>query len=334
MDQPKKAWKGPERRAVSIREVGPREGLQADPSIVPTETKVELLRLLIEAGLSAINAVSLVHPKIMPQMADAEEVLEALGPQDVRISALTPNRKAVERAVSLARNALLDEVHLVHAASEAVLRANGIDLSVDENLQEVKDLVDAAKAQGGLRVSVFVSAAFGCSIAGRVDPNYVNEIVSEVVGLTGVDEVIISDSTGQADPVQVEELLDLIAPTVAGFPTGLHFHDSRGSGTANVLAAVRSPIEDLTLDTSFGGLGGDIPFLPEAAGNVATEDTCEMLHGMGIYTGVTVPKVVDASKLLHAATGRLILSKVYTNGPVAWKNSPTDPSDEFTGTTP
>lgn len=309
------------RSTVTIREAGPREGLQADPSIVPTDVKVRLLKILVEAGLEAINAVSLVHPKVMPQMADAEEVLERLGPQSARISALAPNRKGVERAVALGQDGLLQEVLLVHATTEAVLQANGIKWSLKENLEEVRELAQLAK-EADLRVAAFISAAFGCSVEGWIDPARVCELVGELLQVEQVDEIVISDSTGQADPVQVEALLRMVAPILGSFPTALHFHDSRGAGLANVVAAVRSPIPNLTLDTSFGGLGGDVPFLPEAAGNVATEDLCEMLHGMGVYTGVNVTTVLEASKLLHEVTDRLIQSRVFTVGPVSWKTPP------------
>ena len=306
------------RSSIAIREVGPREGLQSDPTILDTATKVRLLEMLLAAGVRSVNAVSFVHPRVMPQMADAEEVLESLGPRPQIISALAPNAKALDRAVAMKRRGLLDEVHFVHATTRAVLEANGISMPLDDHLEHVLGMARRATAEG-LRTVVFVSAAFGCSVEGRVDPSVVVELSRRLVEQAEVADVAISDSTGQADPGQVDEMLGLLAPVFGSHPMTLHLHDSRGAGMANVLAAVRSSVPDLTLDTSFGGLGGDVPFLPEAAGNVATEDVCEMLHGMGIATGIDVPGVIAVSRLLHEATGRLILSRVFTVGPVRWK---------------
>ncbi len=311
-----------DRSYVRIREVGPREGLQADPQVVDTDLKVRMLQMLLEAGVRDVNAIALVHPKAMPQMADAEEVLERLGPVDAVVSALTPNEKAVERALPLAQRGLLDKVFFVHGMTQVVLEANGIRMPVDEHLDHLLRLAARAKEEGDLQVGLFLSASFGCSVEGEVAVERVVANAERIVAAPEVDDLVVSDSTGQADPLQVERLLEALAPVVGDHPLTLHLHDSRGAGTANVLAAVRSDIPNLTLDTAFGGLGGDVPFLPQAAGNVATEDVCEMLHGMGISTGIDVAGVIEVSRALQEATGRHIISRVFTVGPISWKPVP------------
>lgn len=307
------------RSSVRLREVGPREALQANPEILPTAVKVELIRALAGAGFRAINAVALVSPRAMPHMADAEAVLEQLGPlPGVTISALAPNMRAMQRALALRAAGLLDEVHLLHAATQSVLKANGIEETLDERLSNIIELAEVAKAVG-LRTSVFVSASFGCSIEGLVPAEVPIHIAQQLKDSAVVDEVVISDSTGQADPRQVSELLERLAVAVAAFPVTLHFHDSRGAALANVLAALDSPIEELTLDAGFGGLGGDVPFLPEASGNVASEDLLEMLHGMGVSTGVDTSKLLEAGRQFSAATGWTFPSRTPAVGPVRWK---------------
>lgn len=305
---------------VKVREVGLREGLQADPTVVPTDVKVKIGRTLLDAGVPALNAAALVHPKVMPQMADAEALLEGLGETAATISVLAPNSRGVDRALKLREKGLADELLLINAMTDGVLKANGLDRTVEEHLVEVAEMA-ALGSEAGMRVTVFISSAFGCSIEGHVPQASVVAMVERLMSIGGIDEIVISDSTGQADPLQVRLLLADLAPRVEGFPLTLHFHDSRGAGSANVLAAVESPIENLTLDMSFGGLGGDVPFIPEAAGNVATEDICEMLHGMGIETGVSVEGIIEASRILKEATGRAIQSRVFETGVVGWKRT-------------
>lgn len=307
------------RESVRIREVGPREALQAVAEALPTERKIELVRKLLACGLRSLNAVSLVSPKVMPHMADAEAVLEGVGPvPGVLISALAPNERAVVRALALAGRGLLDEVFFVHATTSSVLTANGLPGSLDANFSRITDLADQAKA-GGLRVGVFISASFGCSMEGRVSPDRVLRIVEALSQLSSVDEIVISDSTGQADPSQVARLLGNVAPVIGDKPCTVHFHDSRGTGLANAVAAIESPIAKLTLDTSFGGLGGDIPFIPEAAGNVATEDLVAMLDGMGVRTGVDAAGVAAVAREYREWSSIPLRSHIPDVGPVRWK---------------
>ena len=307
------------RNRVTVREVGPREALQASPSVVPTEGKVKLIRDLISAGYTTINAVSFVHPGVMPQMADAEKVLETLGPvDDVVISALTPNLRALERAVPLADAGLLKEVHFIHAASEAVLLANGIRQTLDEHLGTVLSMCREAKAQG-LRTVVFISAAFGCSVNGRVAPEVPLGLVRVLQGSGCVDEIAISDSTGQADPLQVASLYEDLAEIVGAFPVTAHFHDSRGAALANILAVLLSPVENLTVDVAFAGLGGDVPFLAEAAGNASSDDLVVMLSGMGVESGVDIESVLQTTRDFCGTYGLPIMSRTPAVGPVSWK---------------
>ncbi len=309
------------RDSVKIREVGPREALQAEAGIVETDVKVRLIQGLIEAGCKTINAVSLVSPKAMPHMADAEAVLEQLGPvEGVIISALAPNTRAINRALALAEAGLIDEVHLLHATSEEVLKANGLDRTVDERIEEVIAQAEEVKKQD-LRTMVFISASFGCSMKGAIDPAVVFASVRRLHEAAEVDEIVISDSTGQADPRQVSEMFAAVSEIVGDFPISVHFHDSRGAGIANALAALDSPIENLTIDSSFGGLGGDVPFIPEAWGNVATEDLVEMLEGMGTRTGISVDEVLKVSRYYNEATGRALQSRLPNVGPVKWKSA-------------
>jgi isopropylmalate/homocitrate/citramalate synthase len=252
-------------------------------------------------------------------MADAEHVLEELGPlPGVTISALAPNTRAMTRACALRSAGLLDEVHLLHATSQSVLQANGISRTLEEHLSDIIELAHRGKA-AGLRTVAFISASFGCSIEGRIPPAIPIGIAKELSETGAVDEVVISDSTGQADPRQVSQLLTELAAVVGDFPITVHFHDSRGAALANVLSALDSPIESLTIDSGFGGLGGDVPFLPEASGNVATEDVIEMLAGMGVQTGVDVNRVLEVVAEFSSVTGWSLVSRTPAVGPVRWK---------------
>ena len=307
------------RSTVGIREVGPREALQAHPQKLPTDKKIELIDALLAAGVTKLNAISLVSPRAMPHMADAEDVLTGLGPRpDVQISALVPNERGMVRAESLAGRGLLDHAFLLHAATASVLQANGLPPSLEENLARIAELAHRAKA-GGMTTGVFVSAAFGCSMEGQVQPATVLDTVRQLADNPDVDEIVISDSTGQADPYQVDRMLTDVASCVNGKPVTVHLHDSRGAGLANAVAAIGSPIKDLTLDTSFGGLGGDIPFIPEAAGNISTEDLVAMLDGMAVASGIDSAAVAAAARAYRDWTSVPLRSRLPDVGPVRWK---------------
>lgn len=315
------------RAAVAVREVGPREGLQVVPDPVDPAVKVELITRAIESGFGEVNAVSLVNPKVLPQMADAEEVLERLGPQDVCISALAPSRRGIERAARLKERGLVAKILLIHAMSAEIIRANGVGRSLEENRDAVLELARTAKGYG-LETAVFVSAAFGCSVEGRIEPDDVIAM-SMSLGPPLIDEVILGDSTGQASPWQVRDLLDGLAAAGWGSrPLGLHLHDSRGAGLANAVAAIESSIEHLILDASFGGWGGDVPFIPEAAGNIATEDLVVMLDGMGVETGIDSERALETARIASELVGVPLNSRSPGVGPVRWRSRPTRSSDE------
>jgi hydroxymethylglutaryl-CoA lyase len=297
---------------LTVREVGPREGFQSHELVVPTDVKEAVLRRVLESGVPKVNAVSLVSPRAMPQMADAEEVLRRIGTIDgVTISALTPNARAIERALALAAEGLLDEALLINAMSRAVLEANGIVASRAEWRDEVIQMARKAEA-GGLRTVVFISAAFGCSIEGPVDPAGVMDEVERLYESGAVDEVVISDSTGQAGPLQAFEMFSMFVERFGRVSVTAHFHDSRGMALANVVATLRAGVAELTVDAAFGGLGGDVPFLPEAAGNLATEELLTMCSMSGIETGVDIAAILDAARIAQQAYGssRAFPSKV------------------------
>jgi isopropylmalate/homocitrate/citramalate synthase len=307
---------------IVLREVGLREGLQAQPLVVPTETKAQWMVRLVAAGFNEVNPVSFVRSDVMPQMADAEtfldQVTESL-PANVRVSGLSPNQKGVDRAIAAHRRGQLSDAILVTAATASTLSANGMTANIDQRISEVAHWAEACKS-AGLGVIVFISAAFGCSIEGRVPPEAVIRIAGKLKETASVDEIVLSDSTGQGDPLQVHELLSRLARELPKEERlGLHFHDSRGAGLANILAAMMSPFTSVVIDTAFGGWGGDIPFIPEAAGNVASEDVAEMLIGMGHDVAIDVSAVAEVTKEALSLLGVPLRSRVAETGIVRWK---------------
>ena len=311
------------RSSVRIREVGPREGLQVINEPIPTEAKVHLIQDLVRCGAREINVTSLVNPRTVPQMADADALLDQLSPEEgVTFSVLTPNPRALQRVERHARSGLVQEVLIIHAVSASLLAANGVGTSVKENEKSVLGLAAIAKAQG-LATSIFVSAAFGCSIEGEMSPDDVVDAAFSLAANDAVDEVIISDSTGQANPWQVSSLLNRIASEGWGARRlGLHLHDTRGAGLANAVAAIESDIVDLSLDCSFGGWGGDVPFLPEASGNIATEDVVIMLDGMGVRTGIDAAALIKTAVAFSELVNVPLQSRTPEVGPVKWRQAP------------
>jgi hydroxymethylglutaryl-CoA lyase len=305
--------------SVSVREVGPREGFQSHELVVPTDVKEEVLQCVLASGVRKVNAVSLVSPKAMPQMADAEELLRRVGPVNgVTVSALAPNRRAVERAQALAADGLISEVLLINAMTRSVLAANGITATRGEWRDEIVDMAAAAQ-DAGLRTVVFISAAFGCSIEGPVSPSAVMDEADMLYESGSVDEVVISDSTGQAGPLQAFAMFSMFGERFGRQPVTAHFHDSRGMALANAAATLSAGIEDLTLDTAFGGLGGDVPFLPEAAGNLATEELLTMCALSGVETRLDVAAILNAARITQHAYGR---SRVFPSKVLALASTP------------
>jgi hydroxymethylglutaryl-CoA lyase len=293
----------PER--VSLREVGPRDGLQnEDP--VPTEAKVRLLDALSRTGVGRIEAVSFVHPAAIPQMADADEVwARAARAGGVRYSALVPNPRGAARALA----AGFTEIEVVVSASDTHNRRN-VNRATAQSLDDIAAVIDMLHA-GGATAEVIVATSFGCPYEGDVDPARVAGIVDRVVG-DGADRVSFGDTTGMATPRRVREVVDAVRGRHPDRELLLHFHDTRGTALANILTALDLGVT--AFDASVGGLGG-CPYAPGATGNVATEEVVHMLHDMGVATGVDLDALLDAAELAERIVGRKLPSGVLRAGP-------------------
>jgi hydroxymethylglutaryl-CoA lyase len=287
---------------VTVYEVGPRDGLQNEPAEVPTLAKIQFVNLLTAAGLPVIEVTSFVRPGSIPQLADAEEVLAGVERSgDTRFTALVPNQRGMDRAAGVALNGIA----VFTAASETFSRHN-TNGSIAETFERFAPVVQSAMARG-LWIRGYVSTAFGCPYEGDVSVDEVVRVCGDLLAL-GVHEVVVSDTIGVATPRDVVTVLDALTRTVDSASVALHFHDTRGTALANVLAGLHMGVS--TFDSSAGGLGG-CPYAPGAAGNVATEDLVYMLNGMGIETGVSLAGVVDASRFLSSVTGRVPASRYY-----------------------
>jgi hydroxymethylglutaryl-CoA lyase len=287
-------------RRVTIVEVGPRDGLQNESALVPTPLKIAFVDALTSAGLSAIEVSAFVSPKWVPQMGDASEVFAGITRREgVRYGALVPNRAGLDRALA----AGVRDIAIFAAASETFSRKN-INQSIDASFVTYREVTDAAM-QAGLRVRAYLSTSFGCPYEGAVAPEHVVALTERLLQL-GAYEVAVSDTIGIAHPGQVSELLDRLLARVETERVALHFHDTRGTALANVLAALHHGIT--TFDSSAGGLGG-CPYAPGAAGNLATEDLLYMLNGLGIDTGVSLDRVVQASRAIEGVIGHPLPSR-------------------------
>ena len=290
----------PER--VTIVEVGPRDGLQNEPAVVPTAQKIAFVDQLTAAGHQAIEVSAFVSPKWVPQMGDAADVFARIARKEgVRYSALVPNRAGLDRAFA----AGVREIAIFAAATETFSRKN-INQSIDESFVVYRQVTDAA-LQAGLRIRAYLSTSFGCPFEGAVDPARVIDLAERLVQL-GAYEVAVSDTIGIAHPGQVSQLLDLLLERVPVAQVALHFHDTRGTALANVLAALQHGI--VTFDSAAGGLGG-CPYAPGAAGNLATEDLLYMLDGLGVKTGVSLEGIVAASRAIEGAIGHPLPSRYF-----------------------
>ncbi|WP_212829283.1 hydroxymethylglutaryl-CoA lyase [Catellatospora sp. TT07R-123] len=290
---------------VSIREVGPRDGLQNE-SPVPTADKIRLIEALGGTGVKRIEAVSYVHPRAIPQMADADEVWAGIARDPgVRYSALVPNLRGAERALAGG----FTEVEVVVSASDTHNRRN-INRSTAESLDEIAPLIERLHT-GGSTAEVIIATSFGCPYEGDVDPVRVAGIVDRVVA-DGADRVAFGDTTGMATPRRVRELLGAVRDRQPDIPVLLHFHNTRGTGLANILTALELGITEY--DASVGGLGG-CPYAPGASGNVATEEVVHMLHDMGVDTGIDLDAMIEAARLAEKIVGRELPSGVLRAGP-------------------
>jgi hydroxymethylglutaryl-CoA lyase len=276
--------------AVTIVEVGPRDGLQNEDAVVPTAAKLRLIGSLVAAGARRIEATSFVHPKLVPQMADADAVAAALPRGEVSWIGLVLNRRGLDRAIA----AGMDEVNVVVVASETFSRRNQ-GMSVDEGIRSWGDIARRAR-QAGIRTTVTIAAAFGCPFEGEVRPETVERILRECVD-AGPDEVALADTIGVGVPPQVDALADVAAAVAPDVPLRWHFHNTRNTGYANAFAALQRGAA--ALDASIGGIGG-CPFAPAATGNLATEDLLYLLHRSGVQTGMDPAVLIGAVPTLTA----------------------------------
>lgn len=291
---------------VTIVEVGPRDGLQNEAAAIPTEVKAGFIDRLGAAGLAVIEATSFVHPRAVPQLADADALLPAIRRvPGVRYPVLVPTPRGLERAIA----AGADEIAVVIGATDEFNRAN-LNRTVEESLADAARVIADARARG-LRTRGYVSVAFGCPYAGEVPPRRTAEVGARLVEL-GCDEISLGDTIGAATPGDVHRVLDAVLPLVPVTRLGLHAHDTRGQALADVYAALERGVS--ILDSSAGGLGG-CPFAgPGAVGNLATEDLVYFLDGLGIEHGVSLDGVIAASAFIEAAVGHPLRSRTYQAG--------------------
>lgn len=283
----------PER--VTVYEVGPRDGLQNEAETLSLEARAAFVDALTEAGLPAIEVGSFVSPKAVPQLADTEELYRRIHlASGVRYPALVPNERGLDRALA----AGVREIAVFTAASETFNRKN-INAGVDESIERFRPVIARAKEEK-VRVRGYVSTAFGCPYEGDIAPEAVREVVHKLLDLS-VDEISIGDTIGVATPSGVYDVIEALYESgVTRGVLALHFHDTRGTALANVFAGLQCGVT--TYDASAGGLGG-CPYAPGASGNLATEDLVYLLEGLGIQTGVTLARVVEASRTLAGSLG-------------------------------
>ncbi len=300
----------PTPREITIVEVGTRDGIQAEKRPVTTEEKLRMLEFIVAAGFRRIEATSFVHPKHVPQMADAEEVLARMPRRaGLEVEALVPNVRGMERALQCE----IDTATLFVAASESFneknLRASSTAM--------LKTGAEAAKMglAGGLKLRGGVVTAFGCPYEGRVPFEAVERIVGAYMEM-GCTEVNLADTTGMTNPSAVSRLVEHISGKFPTAKIGLHFHNTRGAGLANVLAGVQAGVD--TFDTSLGGLGG-CPFAPRATGNISTEDTVNMLAEMGIETGIDLPKLLEGVACAEEIFDRQLPGQLLHAGVPEWE---------------
>ena len=276
--------------SVKVKEVGPRDGLQAEEAILPTEDKLCLIDCLADAGLREIETSSFVHPKAIPPLADAPEVFADLERRPgVVYSAIVPNEKGAERAVE----AGADEIQVFLAATEGYNRSN-VKMSVEESLEQSSRIAEIV-LEANIPFVAVLSVAFGCPYEGAVSPERVLDLCGRLIEV-GAGEITFGDTTGMAYPTQVRELCASYQDRYPEVPLRLHFHNTRGMGLANVLAALEVGV--VRFDASVGGLGGS-PYAAGATGNISTEDLVHMLHEMGIETGVDLEALIGCAQLLE-----------------------------------
>ena len=286
---------------VSILEVGPRDGLQSEPEILPTEIKKEFITRTINAGIKNIEVTSFVHPKKVPQMADAEKLVESLPDRDdVTYIGLIMNQRGFERA----RDCGIDEVGMVIVSTDTYNMKNQ-NVVTQQSIDNWLDIASSAKS-AGIRTSVVIACSFGCPYEGEVDPEHIASIAEQI--LQGEPDVIgLADSVGVAVPNQVKTTFALIKDLAPTIPLRTHLHNTRNTGLANAAAAVEAGVT--IIDASTGGIGG-CPFAPKATGNIPTDDLLYMLDRSGIETGVNLKEIVKTTDWLENQLGRSVPAMV------------------------
>jgi hydroxymethylglutaryl-CoA lyase len=300
-------------KTVRIREVGPRDGFQNEPETIATDDKIELIDALSRTGLGRIEVTSFVRADVIPQLADAAQVLDRIDvPEDVAVSVLVPNARGLDAA--LERRERIDQINVFMSASETHNQKN-VNRSVAESLGELELVLSRAR-EAGLRCEGVISTSFGCPYEGHVPPEHVLKIAARLRD-AGAQEIGFGDTTGMANPRQVREFFALAAASLGeGLELTAHFHNTRGQGLANVLAALEAGVE--SFESSFGELGG-CPVPVGATGNIATEDLVSMLHEMGVETGIDLPALLVCARRAQEILGRPLGSHTLVAGPVDWR---------------
>ncbi len=302
----------PER--VNVREVGPRDGFQNEPEVIATADKVRLINLLATTGLRRMEVTSFVRPDVVPQLADAAEVLDGIKRvEGVSVSVLIPNERGLDNALEIQDR--FDDVSVFLSASESHNRHN-VNRSVAESLAGLERVISRAR-EAGLGCEAVIATSFGCPYEGYVDPERVYEI-AERLSAAGAREIGFGDTTGMANPVQVARFFAGAQERLPGVELTAHFHNTRGQGLANVLAALEAGVT--SFESSFGELGG-CPVPAGSTGNIASEDLVSMLHEMGIATGVDLGLLLEASAAVRDVLGRPLGSHTLRAGAIDWHRS-------------
>ncbi len=304
MDEASSTWEHALPAEVEIIEVGPRDGFQILPGFIETSRKVEVMEGLIQAGIRRMEVTSFVHPKAVPQMRDAADVMRTLRRNGCECFAMVPNLIGAERAVE----AGADMLNLVVSASESHNRSN-VRMSIDDSLDGFRGVLDLARRRG-VPVRASIATVFGCPFEGEVPIDnvlYVGRALRDI----GCVELNLCDTTGMANPRQVARVARGVLEAFGDTSVAMHFHNTRGAGMANLIAAMQNGIR--SFETSFGGLGG-CPFAPGAAGNVCTEDAVHMLHEMGIATHIDLPRLLDVVRQAERALDLTLSGQVIKAG--------------------
>ena len=292
-------------KRVTICEVGTRDGFQIEPDFIPTDLKVEVVNRLAATGMPRIEVTSFVHPKVVPQLKDAEEVMARITRRPgTTYAALVPNDKGASRAVE----AGVDEIHTVISASESHNLAN-VNMTIAESLEKLRAVAEVCR-RAGKPVIAGISTSFGCPFEGEVPLKNLESVVARLVDL-GAKGIALADTTGMANPAQVARTLEHLMPKFPGIEWTLHTHDTRAMAIPNILAAMECGVTHF--DASIGGLGG-CPFAPGASGNVCSEDLVHGLHAMGVETGINLSALIDTSKRVQEIVGRPLPGQIIKAG--------------------